>query len=145
VLDLPGSARIGREILAEAGMNDRVAHREGNALTADLGHDYDVVLCFNLVHHLGPDDIVGLFTRVRAALAPGGSIAVMDSFVEADRRPSAASSFLGLFVYLSSGAQSFTGAQLREWLDAAGFAAPRRVAIRRIPGQALYQAAARRL
>ncbi len=37
VVDLPGSARVGREIIARAGMSDRVEHRDGDMFEADLG------------------------------------------------------------------------------------------------------------
>jgi cyclopropane fatty-acyl-phospholipid synthase-like methyltransferase len=142
VLDLPGSAAIGREIIAKAGLAERVRHRDGDATTDDLGGGYDAVLCFNLVHHLTADQIVGLFGRIRAALAPGGVLAVMDAFAEPDRRKSAAANFLGLFVYLSSGAQIHTPAELHGWLGQAGFGTPKRKPILRIPGQAMYLARA---
>ncbi|HEY1621276.1 MAG TPA: methyltransferase [Streptosporangiaceae bacterium] len=150
VLDLPGSAAIGREIIAAAGLADRVRHAEGDATTADLGSadlggadlgtGHDVVLCFNLLHHLTPDQITGLLGRIRAALAPGGMLVIMDAFADPARRSSAAANVLGLFVYLSSGSQVHTPAELRGWLREAGFAAPRRVRVLRIPGQALYVA-----
>jgi cyclopropane fatty-acyl-phospholipid synthase-like methyltransferase len=138
VLDLPGSAAIGREIIAGAGLSDRVRFRDGDATTADLGRGYDAVLCFNLVHHLAPDQIPALFGKARQALAPGGTLAVMDAFADPARRASAAANFLGLFVYLSSGSQVHTPAQLRGWLREAGFGAPRRVRVLRIPGLSLY-------
>src|SRR6516165_3651330 len=138
VLDLPGSAAIGREIIAAAGLSDRVRYRDGDATADDLGTGHDAVLCFNLVHHLKPDQIAGLLKRIHGALAPGGTLAVMDAFAEPDRRKSAAGNFLGLFVYLSSGSQVHTPAQLREWLREAGFGAPRKIRILRIPGQAMY-------
>src|SRR6516164_5474381 len=138
VLDLPGSAAIGREIIAAAGLSDRVRYRDGDATADDLGTGHDAVLCFNLVHHLKPDQISGLLKRIHGALAPGGTLAVMDAFAEPDRRKSAAGNFLGLFVYLSSGSQVHTPAQLREWLREAGFGAPRKIRILRIPGQAMY-------
>jgi len=138
VLDLPGSAAIGREIIAAAGLSDRVRHRDGDATVDDLGSGHDAVLCFNLVHHLKPDQIAGLLKRIHGALAPGGTLAVMDAFAEPDRRKSAAANFLGLFVYLSSGSSVHTPAQLREWLREAGFGAPRKIRILRIPGQAMY-------
>jgi SAM-dependent methyltransferase len=152
VLDLPGSVRVGRQIIAASGLSERVSYRVGDALDADLGGGYDLVLCFNLVHHLVPDQITGMFARIRAALAPGGSVAVMDAFAPPARRvksrraksrrvhPSAAT--LGLFMYLSSGGGCYSIAQLHDWLARAGFARPRRVAMRRIPGLALYQATA---
>ena len=110
VLDLPGSAAVGREIVAAAGMADRVRFRDGDATAGDLGSaglgsGYDAVLCFNLVHHLGPDQIPALFGKAREALAPGGTLAVMDAFADPAGRASAAANFLGLFVYLSSGSQ----------------------------------------
>jgi 2-polyprenyl-3-methyl-5-hydroxy-6-metoxy-1,4-benzoquinol methylase len=143
VLDLPGSARIGREIIAEAGMSGRVAHVEGDALEADLGTGYDAALCFNLVHHLREEQIVALFGRVRGALRPGGVFAVMDAFAAAARRTPNAVAFLRMFMYLSSGSSAYTPGQLGGWLDAAGFGAPRRVAVRRLPGQGLYVASRR--
>jgi SAM-dependent methyltransferase len=143
VLDLPGSAAVGREIVAAAGMADRVRFRDGDATASDLSADdlgsgYDAVLCFNLVHHLAPDQIAALFGKAREALAPGGTLAVMDAFADPARRASAAANFLGLFVYLSSGSQVHTPAQLRDWLREAGFGAPRRVRVLRIPGLSLY-------
>lgn len=138
VLDLPGSVRIGREIMEAAGMSARVAYREGNALDTDLGDGYDAVLCFNLVHHLREEQIINLFTRVRRALRPGGVFAVMDAFAPPSRRPNTAAAFLGMFMYLSSGAPPYSPADLSGWLAAAGFGPYRRVPVRRLPGQGLY-------
>jgi SAM-dependent methyltransferase len=140
VLDLPGSAAVGREIIAAAGLADRVRHRDGDAVTADLGSGYDCVLCFNLVHHVSADQAASLLKRIHGALAPGGSVAVMDVFAEPARRGSVAANFLGLFMYLSSGSQVYTPAQLHGWLRDAGFAPPRKVPVLRLPGQAVYVA-----
>ena len=146
VLDLPGSAAVGREIVAAAGMADRVRFADGDATAGDLGTSagrgsgYDAVLCFNLVHHLTPAQIAALFGTVHEALAPRGTLAVMDAFADPARRASAAANFLGLFVYLSSGSQVHTPAELRGWLREAGFATPRRIRVLRIPGLALYVA-----
>ena len=138
VLDLPGSAAIGREIIAHAGMSDRVEHRDGDATTDDLGSGYDVVLCFNLLHHLSAEQTVELFSRIHDALAPGGTLAVMDAVAEPSRRTSAQTNVLGLFMYLSSGSQVHTPDRLYGWLRDAGFGTVRRIRILRIPGQAVY-------
>ena len=119
-------------------MAGRIEHRDGDARTDDLGTGYDAVLCFNLVHHLTADQTVGLFSRIHESLAPGGMLAVMDAFAEPSRRTAAAGNFLGLFVYLSSGSQVSTPAQLYSWLRGAGFGAPRRIRILRIPGLHMY-------
>jgi hypothetical protein len=140
ILDLPGSADIGREVVAAAGLAERVRHVDGDARTADLGDPVDLVLCFNLVHHLAPREVAALFGRIRGALAPGGTLAVMDAFAIPSDRGAAAATVLNLFTYLSSGVAGYTPAQLQRWFADAGFARPRRVPIRRIPGQALFLA-----
>jgi O-methyltransferase domain len=45
VLDLPGSAAAGREIITAAGTSDRVRHRDGDATTGDPGSGHDAVRC----------------------------------------------------------------------------------------------------
>lgn len=138
VLDLPGSAAAGRDIIAGAGYSGRVRHREGDATTADLGDGYDAVLCFNLIHHLANERIEALFRKVHHALLPGGVFAVLDVFANPRRRASAQANALGLFFYLSSGSRVHTGDELRGWLRAAGFAEPRKTRVLRLPGQVLY-------
>ena len=142
VLDLPGSAAIGRELIAAAGLADRVRFRDGDATTADLGAGYDAVLCFNLVHHLAPDATASLFGRIGGALRPGGTLAVLDVFAEPGRRASAHADMLALFVYLSSGARVHTPRELHRWLRDAGFATPRKVRLLRAPGLSLLVATA---
>jgi SAM-dependent methyltransferase len=143
VLDLPGSAAVGRELIAAAGLADRVLFRDGDATTADLGSGYDAVLCFNLVHHLAPDAVASLFRRIAGALKPGGTLAVLDVFAEPGRRGSAHADMLALFVYLSSGARVHTPRELGDWLSDAGFGAPRKIRVLRMPGLSLQVATKR--
>jgi cyclopropane fatty-acyl-phospholipid synthase-like methyltransferase len=110
--------------------------------TADLGGPYDGVLCFNIIHHLTPEQNLELLGRLHAALAPGGTLAVLDLFTQGDRRPDT-SAFLGLFFYLTSAAATYSPDDLHGWLARTGFGEPRRVSIRRIPNQTLYEAVKR--
>jgi cyclopropane fatty-acyl-phospholipid synthase-like methyltransferase len=142
VLDLPGSAAIGREVIAAAGMAERVRHVDGDARTADLGSGHDAVLCFNLIRHLTAHEIVALLARAHAALAPGGALAILEVLADPGRRAPVHESMLALFTYLSSGSRVHTSAELRGWLREAGFAGKlRQVRALRIPGQTLYLAA----
>jgi SAM-dependent methyltransferase len=95
-----------------------------------------VVLCFNVVHHLGEEQAAALLARVHDALRPGGVVAVLDAF-EAGR-PSGATAYVGLFMYLSSGARIYPGAALRGWLATAGFVDVRGYRVWRGPGLTLY-------
>jgi 2-polyprenyl-3-methyl-5-hydroxy-6-metoxy-1,4-benzoquinol methylase len=138
VFDLPASAAVGRQIIAEVGMSDRVRHVEGNALADDLGGPYDAALCFNLVHHFDHETNVELLRRLRAALRPGGTLAVLDVIASDDHPDSAA--FLGLFFYLTSAAATYTDEEVRDWFARAGFERPRRLTIRTLPNLAVYEA-----
>jgi SAM-dependent methyltransferase len=121
-------------------MSDRVEFREGDMMTADLEGPRDGALVFNIVHHLTPERGVDLLRRIHDALRPGGVVAVMDLFLpERDRRPDAGA-LLGLFFYLTSAAATYSEADVRGWLTDAGFESIRRVTIRRLPGQALFEA-----
>jgi SAM-dependent methyltransferase len=140
VVDLPGSAAIGREILAENGMADRVQHREGDMFESDLGGPHDGALAFNIIHHFDPEDCVRLLRRIADALAPGAPLAVLDLFLPRGERTPDSAAFLGLFFHLTSGAATYAPEDLAGWLAEAGFEPPKRVRIRRIPGQTLYVA-----
>jgi ubiquinone/menaquinone biosynthesis C-methylase UbiE len=140
VLDLPASCAVGREIIAEQGMADRVTHVEGDMMSADLGGPYDGALCFNIVHHLPPAGNVALLQRIRSALSPGGTLAVMDLFAPPADTRADAGALLGLFFYLTSSAATYTEEQLRDWLGEAGFDRPRRIRLRRLPNLALFEA-----
>jgi SAM-dependent methyltransferase len=134
VLDLPGAARVGREIVAEAGMSARVHHVEGDVTTAELGGPYDAALAFNLLHHLAPAQVEALLGRVHAALRPGGTLAILDLF-----GTEGSGAHLGLFFHLTSGAATYSPAQVADWLQAAGFGPPRATALTRLPAQTLLQ------
>lgn len=140
VLDLPGSARVGRRIVAQAGMSERVVVRDGDMFTADLGGPHDGALCFNIVHHLGPDRILELFTRVADALAPGAPICVLDLYDRPAGRRAQSASFLGLFFLLTSGADTYTVPEVSGWLSQAGFGPVRTRRLRTLPGLALLRA-----
>jgi SAM-dependent methyltransferase len=140
VIDLPGSAAIGRGIIAGAGMSDRVQHVEGDLATADFGGPYDAALCFNIIHHLTPDQIVALFARIHDALKPGGTFAVLDLFTPPRNQQPDAGALLGMFFHLTSAAATYGPEELFGWLERTGFERPRKVRIRRIPSQTLYEA-----
>ncbi|HWG08040.1 MAG TPA: methyltransferase [Solirubrobacteraceae bacterium] len=142
VLDLPGSARVGREIIAGAGMSDRVEHRDGNMFEAELGGPYDGALVFDIVHHLSGEQVLTLLRRVRAALKPGGTIAVLDMFRSEGGRQRSSAAALGLLFHLTSAADLPSREELSAQLVEAGFSSPKRTRVRRIPDQDLFQAKA---
>jgi hypothetical protein len=133
VVDLPGSARVGREIVAEAGMAERIRHLEGDMFEVEFDAHHDGALCFNIVHHLTPERATALFERIRSALRVGAPLCVLDLYVRPPGRQPDTSALLGLFFHLTSGAETYTAEQVSAWLSEAGFDRAERVRFRTLP------------
>jgi ubiquinone/menaquinone biosynthesis C-methylase UbiE len=140
VVDLEGSARIGREIVAAAGMSQRVRHVEGDMFAADFGGPHDGALAFNIVHHLSPEQARTLFTRVAEALRPGAPLCVLDLFDRPPGRKPDSGSFMGLFFHLTSGADTYSQAEVSDWFRASGFGEPKLRKLPQLPGLGLIRA-----
>lgn len=140
VMDLPGSARVGREIVARAGMSDRVRHVEGDLARDPLGGPHDAVLLFQIVHHLSEEQNLALLAKVRDALQPGGTVAILEYVMPEGGKVSGGAALLGLHYYLTSNAATYSEKQLREWLARTGFTQVKVQPVRRMPLQTLVQA-----
>jgi SAM-dependent methyltransferase len=143
IVDLPGSARIGREIVSEAGMSDRVEHREGDMFEADLGGPHDGALLFNIVHHLNPDEARTIFRRVREALRPGAPLCILELYRPPPEKPPDTGAILGLFFHLTSGADTYSTEDVSSWLADSGFGEARKHTFRTLPNLAMLRAEAR--
>lgn len=140
IVDLPGSARVGREIVAEAGMSDRVRYVEGDMFEAELGGPHDGGLCFNIVHHLTPEQARSLFSRIAQSLRPGAPLCILELFDRPPGKRPDSGSFLGLFFHLTSGADTYTTDEVSQWLQESGFGRPSRKSLVQLPGLALLRA-----
>ena len=140
VLDLEGSARVGRDIITSAGLSHLVTHREGNILTTELGGPYDAVLLFQVMHHLSPAQNVALLRRVRGALGARGTLAVLEYLREDIDDPTSSAPLIGLHYFLTSGAAAYSPAEVEGFLDDAGFRIEQTRPIRHLPLQTLLVA-----
>jgi SAM-dependent methyltransferase len=140
VVDLPGSARIGREIVAGAGMSDRVSYVEGDMFEAELGGPHDGALVFNIIHHLSPEQIRSLFQRIGAALKPGAPLCVLDLYDRPPGKRPDSGSFLGLFFHLTSAADTYSRQDVSAWMTDSGFGPVKARTLPQIPGLALLRA-----
>ncbi|QSQ12795.1 class I SAM-dependent methyltransferase [Myxococcus landrumensis] len=137
VLDLEGSARVGRDIIASAGLSHLVTHQAGDILTADLGGIHDGVLLFQVMHHLTPAQNVALLRRIRGALAPKGTLAVLEYLREDVQAPTSSAPLIGLHYFVTSGAAAYTPAEVEGFLDDAGYRIESSRPIRHLPLQTL--------
>jgi ubiquinone/menaquinone biosynthesis C-methylase UbiE len=135
IAELEGAARIGREIVAEEGMADRIEFLVGDMFEADIGTGYDVATAFQIVHHFDEDQNVELLSRARESLREGGTIAVLEQErPAAGERGSTIGALTGLLFYVTSHARTYTADELTTFVEAAGFDRVRRRRSQRLPG-----------
>lgn len=139
IVDLAGSAAIGREIVAEAGMADRIRYVEGDMFEADFGGPHDGALCFNIVHHLPQERARELFAKIRGSLRPGSPLCVLELFDRPPGKQPDSGALMGLFFHLTSGADTYTVPEVSDWMTASGFRAPKAITFRTLPSLALLR------
>lgn len=128
VFDLPDALDAGREMLAGAGLGDRVHFHGGDLLRDDIGTGYDAVLLASVLHCLLPEDNARLLGRVRDALSPGGVVIIVEQAAEG--RPSDTvlrQAFLQMFslnLFHLMGGQLYSGETIAGWLTGNGFEPP---------------------
>lgn len=124
VIDLEKVVEVGRRITKDLGMSSRVIHHAGDFMTDSLGNRYDVVLAFNIIHGLKPQENVLLMKKASAALNQGGKIAIMDQLRDGKKDGSLSrliSAVVGLNLFNEIGGNSYTASEVQEWSREAGF------------------------
>lgn len=130
VFELPAVVPHAREIIARAGLAERVTVQEGDFQREGLGSGYDVALVFGVLNGEPPAGRPALIRKVYDCLEPGGKIVLRDFVLDDDRAgPSEAAIFaLQMLLATESGGLDTRG-DWTNWLAAAGFAPPQSVAL----------------
>jgi SAM-dependent methyltransferase len=143
VLDLPEAVKQSAPLLAEEEMGDRVVHREGDALSDDLGEDaYDLVMTAQLVHHFSDEQNRELTKRIARALRPGGVYAIVEEFRSATPAEAGqVGALLDFYFALTSQAGTWAPEEMAEWQRAAGLEPRKTIHFRTLPGSGIQAAA----
>lgn len=114
---------IARRLLEERGVADRFSCIDGDFHTTDFGSAaYDVALYSHIAHQEGPEDNVAIFSRLRDALKPGGTLVVCDYVVDDDRSgPPFPLLFASEMLLKSKQGGTWRRADYHAWLTKAGF------------------------
>jgi SAM-dependent methyltransferase len=108
--------------IAKERYGDALATRAGDFMEDELGGPYDLVLMSNIVHGCSPDELAVLLAAVRAAMNPGGRLAIKDMFLDATMASPEAAALFGLTMLMyTAGGRSYARQEMVDSLQAAGF------------------------
>jgi SAM-dependent methyltransferase len=123
-LDFPKVLETTRKFVEREGVVDRAEFLAGDLRSAQLPEQsFDLAILGNIVHGLGVAESRDLFARIHGALDTGGRMAIVDMMPNDERSgPLFPLVFaLNMLVNTDEGS-TYTLAEYREWLTAAGYA-----------------------
>ncbi len=122
VLDLPGIVAVADELLAKQDLGGRVRTVAGDYHNATFPAGMDAVIFFGVLHQESPESICDLLRRAHAALNPGGIVYVLDLMTDATHtQPKFSALFAVNMALTTPNGWVFSDAELKDWLEGAGF------------------------
>jgi ubiquinone/menaquinone biosynthesis C-methylase UbiE len=126
VVDWPKVLEVTKKVARQHGVAERVTTAAGDFFEADFGTGHQIATIGHILHSEGEGRSRRLLKKTFDALAPGGVIAVQE-FVPNDERtgpPGALIFAVNMLVNTEVG-DTFTFAEMSQWLREAGFVNPR--------------------
>jgi len=130
-IDWPDVLPVTRRLAERFGVGERFTTVAGDLLEADFGSSHQVPTLGHILHSEGVERSRALLRRTHAALVPGGTIAIAEFLVDADRRgPMSGLIFaVNMLVNTESG-NTYSFDEIAGWLTEAGFINPHQLSVR---------------
>jgi len=128
-VDWPGVIDVTRKTVARFGLSERFTFHEGDLMEADFGSGHTVATLGHILHSEGVERSKALLKKTFNALASGGTIAIAEFLVNADRTgPLNGLTFaINMLVNTDCG-DTFSFEEISSWLREAGFTDARTLA-----------------
>jgi 2-polyprenyl-3-methyl-5-hydroxy-6-metoxy-1,4-benzoquinol methylase len=121
-LDWAPVLRVALDNAKAAGVAERYDMLPGSAFEVDFGGPYDAVLLTNFLHHFDVPTCVGLLTRVRACLKPGGIACTLEFVPNEDRvSPPMPAAFAMTMLGTTIAGDAYTFRELEDMHKQAGY------------------------
>jgi len=121
-LDTPAVLEVASEIATRFGVGARYQLVRGSVFETDLGSGYDLVLLPNFIHSFDTATNIALLKRIRAAMIPGGRVAIVEFVPNEDRiTPPSAAAFSLMMLGSAPGGDAYTFPEIADMLQEAGF------------------------
>ena len=127
-VDWPAVIPVTQSHVTRFGLTDRFTFVEGDLLEADFGNDHNLVTIGQILHSEGIDRSKSLLKKSCAAMASGGTIAIAEFLVNAERTgPMNGLVFAINMVVNTDNGNTYSFEEISEWLLEAGFVNPRTI------------------
>lgn len=121
-VDWPGVIPVTRKTVGRFGLAERFSFIEGDLQVADFGKDYDVATLGHILHSEGVVRSRALLGKTFRALAPGGTIAIAEFLVNANRTGPVGSLFFAVNMLVNTeNGDAYSYEEISAWLREAGF------------------------
>jgi 2-polyprenyl-3-methyl-5-hydroxy-6-metoxy-1,4-benzoquinol methylase len=121
-VDWPKVLEVALQNAEEAGVAARYHTLPGSAFETQLGHDYDLALITNFLHHFDPPTCTSFLRKVHTALKPGGRAAILEFVPNPDRiTPPTAAAFSLIMLASTPSGDAYTFPELESMAKSAGF------------------------
>jgi ubiquinone/menaquinone biosynthesis C-methylase UbiE len=121
-VDWVGVLPATRATVARFGLSERFTFVAGDLLSADFGQGHTVATLGHILHSEGEARSRKLLRRTFDALAPGGTIAIAEFLVNADRTGPVGSLFFAANMLVNTDdGDTYSFEEIRGWLAEAGF------------------------
>ena len=128
-VDWPAVLPVTRATVARFGLTDRFAFHQGDLQEADFGSGHNVATLGQILHSEGVDRSKALLQKTFRALAPGGTIAIAEFLVNADRTGPVPSLIFAVNMLVNTDCgNTFSFEEINGWLAEAGFVDARTLA-----------------
>ncbi len=125
-VDWPQVLKVTRRVAGKHGVADRLTTSAGDFLEADFGKGHQIATVGHILHSEGRERSRRLLKKIYNSLAPGGIVAIQE-FIPNDQRtgpPTALIFAVNMLVNTEAG-DTFTFAEMSQWLREAGYKNPR--------------------
>jgi ubiquinone/menaquinone biosynthesis C-methylase UbiE len=121
IFDLPQVIQLTKQYVEAEHLSDRIDFVPGDYARDELPAGYDLVFLSAIIHSNSPDENETLIRKCARSLNPGGAVVVQDFIMDESRtRPPGGAIFaLNMLVGTAAG-DTYTEAEVREWMKEAG-------------------------
>lgn len=127
-VDWPGVLPVTQRVAQREGVSDRMQFVAGDLQDADFGSGYDIAVFGHILHSEGEERSRRLLKKTFAALAPGGTAIIAEFLVNDEHTGPPAGLIFGVNMLVNTDmGDVFSFAQVRGWLEEAGFASVRTI------------------